>query len=434
MQEFSLERFAEDIHYGKTKEYFREVLSSYQNGNYRSAVVMLWSVAVCDIVYKLQSLIDIYDDAPAKKILEEMTQAQENDSRSSAWEVQLIEDVHANTQLLDTSEYENLRYLQKQRHLSAHPVLNSERELHYPKKETVRALLRNTLEELLVKPPFYTQRILTELLEDVSASSVVLNSRAKVKQYVVSRYFSRTTQPVELNLFRSLWKLIFRLEDEKCSENRRINLNVLQVLASRNEADLPELLRGDPEYFSNIAPTGEPIEFLVYFLAERSALYEFLSEDAKLKIKHCIETDVVGKTLGWFVKEDLMTHADNVESWIKGDEHPDFTRIQFDALLGISDSAEWQSRFCRIVSVYYTISYSYDQADARFQDAIQKYIGLFDRECLIFLTQQINGNGQCWARGRAREDYQVIKERIQELFGDDFDYAEVPNFHHKVRE
>jgi hypothetical protein len=59
MSEFSLESFAEKIHYGKTKDYFQEVLSSYQNRNYRSAVVMLWSVAVCDIVYKLQKLVDL---------------------------------------------------------------------------------------------------------------------------------------------------------------------------------------------------------------------------------------------------------------------------------------------------------------------------------------------------------------------------------------
>lgn len=50
MHEYSLEKMAEKIHYGKTKEYFGEVLSSYHNENYRSAVVMLWSVAVCDIV------------------------------------------------------------------------------------------------------------------------------------------------------------------------------------------------------------------------------------------------------------------------------------------------------------------------------------------------------------------------------------------------
>ena len=432
MQEFSLEKFAEDIHYGKTKEYFREVLSSYHNGNFRSAVVMLWSVVVCDIVYKLQSLVDLYGDRSAKLILDEVTKAQTDDPRSSGWELQLIEDVHNKTQLIDTAEYENLRYLQKQRHLSAHPVLNYERELHYPKKEIVRALLRTTLEELLVKPPFYTQRILHELLEDVSESAVVLNSRAKVKKYVESRYLSRTTPSVELSLFRSLWKLVFRLEGEKCSENRLINLHVLEVIGGKNEASLPEFVSGDQDYFSNISPSGFPIAYLVHFIAHRPRLYQCLSEDARLKIQHCIETDDVGKTMGWFEKEDLMTHAQDVENWIKSEDHPDFKQGQFDALLGISDSQEWQNKFCRIVSIYYTISYSFNQADGRFQDAIQKYMDLFDRDNLVFLVNGVNENSQCWGRGKAREDYQIIKDRIDEVFGDDFDYDSVPNFRHKV--
>jgi hypothetical protein len=433
MQEFSLERFAEDIHHRKTKEYFREVLSSYHNGNYRSAVVMLWSVAVCDVVYKLQSLIDIYEDAQAKTILDEITKKQIDEPRSSAWEVQLIKDVYEKTQLLDTAEYENLKYLQKQRHLSAHPVLNSERELHSPKKETVRALLRTTLEELLVKPPFYTQRILDELLEDVSESSAVLNSRSNVKKYVVSRYLSRTTPPVELNLIRSLWKLVFKVEDEDCSKNRFINLSVLDVLASRNEAALPDLLTGDKDYFGNVSPTGVPITYLVYFLAKRASLYDCLNDGARLKVQHCIQTDDVGRTLGWFVKSDLMVHGQDVETWIKSAERPDFKGRQFDALLGINDSAEWQARFCKIVSVYYTISHRYDQADGRFQDAIQKYIHLFDKDNLIFLIEKINGNSQCCGRGKAREDYQVIKERIHELYGDDFNYDAVPEFFRKVK-
>lgn len=190
MKEFSLERISEQIHYGKTKDYFQEVLSSYNNGNYRSSVVMLWSVAICDIVYKLQNLIDLYDDAAAKEILRVVTTIQNEDYKSSAWEIKLLDEVHDKTYLLDSSEYEDLRYLQKQRHLSAHPVLNSERELHSPNKETVRSLLRNTLEGLLIKPPFYTQRIMKELLEDLAESADILNDEKKVKKYIESRYLS----------------------------------------------------------------------------------------------------------------------------------------------------------------------------------------------------------------------------------------------------
>ncbi|MTJ02660.1 hypothetical protein [Idiomarina piscisalsi] len=432
MQEFSLERISEQIHYGKTKEYFQEVLSSYTNGNYRSSVVMLWSVAICDIVYKLQSLIDLYDDSAAQEILQEVTVMQDDDYKSSAWEIKLLDDVHDKTFLLDSSEYENLRYLQKQRHLSAHPVLNSERELHSPNKETVRSLLRNTLEELLVKPPFYTQRIMKELLEDLSESSNVLNSRRKVKQYIESRYLSRTKPSVEINIFRSLWKLVFKLDNEDCEKNRMINLYALEVLSDRNSAAIPSEVEGDNDYYSNISSTGNPLSYLVFYLSKNPQIYPLLSADARLKVDYCIDTDDVGKTMGWFKKEDLDTHGNDVEEWIRSGEHPTFTTSQFDALLEIADTEEWQERFCRIVTAYYSVSYSFDQADTRFQLSIPKYINLFDRDSLVHLVEQIEANGQCYGRGRAREDYEVIKSRIDEVFGDDFDYENVPSFWRQV--
>ena len=236
MGQFSLEEFSERIHFGKTKKYFQEVLSSYQNNNYRSSVVMLWSVAVCDIVYKLQNLVDMYADKIAQEILSELATMQTDRPRSSEWEIKLVDDVFAKTNLINSAEYENLKYLQKQRHLCAHPILNHDRELETPNKETVRSLLRNTLEGLLIKPPFYTQGIFDELLDDISENKEALNTRTKVKQYIESRYLNRLTSNLELSMFRSLWKLVFKLQNEDCEKNRVINLQVLEVISNRNLA------------------------------------------------------------------------------------------------------------------------------------------------------------------------------------------------------
>jgi len=46
LDEYSIEQRATQIFDARTKEYFSEVLSCYAAGNYRSSVVMLWSVAV----------------------------------------------------------------------------------------------------------------------------------------------------------------------------------------------------------------------------------------------------------------------------------------------------------------------------------------------------------------------------------------------------
>ena len=55
MKDFSIDVEAENIFDQRTREYFQEVLGSFVNGNYRSAVVMLWSVVVADLIYSFRN-------------------------------------------------------------------------------------------------------------------------------------------------------------------------------------------------------------------------------------------------------------------------------------------------------------------------------------------------------------------------------------------
>lgn len=90
LDEYSIEQRATQIFDTRTKEYFSEVLSCYSAGNHRSAVVMLWSVVVCDLLFKLQHLVDLYGDGKAKKILAEIGQMQRDNERSPMWETRLV--------------------------------------------------------------------------------------------------------------------------------------------------------------------------------------------------------------------------------------------------------------------------------------------------------------------------------------------------------
>ncbi len=62
MVDFSLEASSKRIYISKSKEYFKEVLSSYLNSNYRATIVTLYSVFICDVVFKLQQLRDLYNN------------------------------------------------------------------------------------------------------------------------------------------------------------------------------------------------------------------------------------------------------------------------------------------------------------------------------------------------------------------------------------
>lgn len=100
---------ADKIYFKNTKEYFQEVMSSYSIGNYRSANVMLYSVAICDILLKLQELQDMYNDSVAKEILEAVKKQQKQNEKNPAWENKLLEMVKTKTQLLDAVAYTHLK-------------------------------------------------------------------------------------------------------------------------------------------------------------------------------------------------------------------------------------------------------------------------------------------------------------------------------------
>ena len=429
MQEFSLEHVAEKIYFSKTKEYFEEALSSYNNGNYRSSVVMLWSVVVCDILYKLQNLVDLHDDEQAKSILTSVQDIQNRNPKSSEWEMKLIEESWKKTNLIDNIEYTNLEFLQKQRHLSAHPVLTGNAELHSPNKEIVRALLRNSLEDVLIKPPFYTNKILDEILHDISNNSSALQTEINMKRYLESRYLNKMKSETESQIFKSIWKFVFRLDNEECSKNRLINFSALRIIANRN-SNINQIFVSNKEYFSHIADDPSIISLLIDFISTFDFIYDSLTDDAKIKIQHVIDTTPNGKIMGWFTKESLNQHYQEISNWISGDEAPTLETELILKLRNLSDSAEWDSLFCKLISTYYGSSWSYDSADSRFP-VLSSFIEIFDRDSFTFLLQKIEENNQTLDRRRARIDHASLKEKICEKYPD-FDFSIYPKFNDSI--
>lgn len=415
LDEYSIEHRATHIFDARTKEYFSEVLSCYAAGSYRSAVVMLWSVAVCDLLFKLQNLVELYGDDKAKAILAEIGKLQEDNERSPIWETKLVELVAEQTQLLDIAERENLLHLQKQRHLAAHPVVTASFQLHRPNHETARALIRNTLDGLLTKAPILSKQIVSELVEDLEQASGILIDDKKLKAYLVSKYFSRFNPEVEKAVFKALWKFAFRLTDERSEKNRTINYSALRLLFVRNPAQFRVLIEAEKDYFSTIATYGAPVVCLIHFLSREASLYMQLAEHAKAAIQHAAESDISAHCLAWFTMDNLHEHAARLGEWIVGEGRPQIDRATWGELLEISDSHEWAKLLVRLASKYYVTSLNYDTADRRFDEAIRPLLDHYEIDDCIDLIEGIQGNGQTWERSRAYNDHRDLRARALEL-------------------
>ena len=427
LDEYSIEQRATQIFDARTKEYFSEVLSCYSAGNYRSSVVMLWSVAVCDLLFKLQNLVDLYGDAKAKDILTEIGKLQEDNERSPIWETRLVESVAEQTQLLDIAERENLLHLQRQRHLAAHPVVTANFQLHRPNRETARALIRNTLDGVLTKAPILSKQIVNELVGDLEQASGILIDDKRLKAYLESKYYNRFNPEVEKAVFKALWKFAFRLTDEKCDKNRAINYSAMRLLFGRNPGQFKTQIEADKDYFSTIATGGAPVVCLIHFLSREPQLYDLLADHAKAAVQHVAESDASSRCLAWFTAPNLQEHAEGLSEWIYGEKYPEIEPSTWTAIKDISDSPEWAKTVVRLANKYYAASRSYNTADRRFTESIRMQLEQYDLEDCLDLLEGIQKNSQTYGRGRAVEDHQAIRNRLLEI-DSKVDLSSYPNF------
>lgn len=423
----SIESLKTKIFSTNTSEYFEEVYSSYIHGNYRSAVVMLWSVVILDIVQKLQSLKDSYEDKVAISILNEIDKLNARERKSSAWELTIVQSVCDQTDLIEDSEYKNLEYLQQQRHLSAHPVIRSGVKLYVPNKDTTRALIRNALEIVLIKPPVYTDRILETVLADLSENGASFANLEELRPYIQYRYLNRTTVESRLKLFEKFWKFVMHLENTDCDTNRIQNLRFLILLAWENPTEIERQITGKIDFYSGIKNEDKLIRCLIAFLIRVPKVYALLNNDTKILVNLGIDKEMEFCISSTYNKESLIEHYDYLEETFREKHCNTYINPKtWEILYERSDSIEMEERCLKAICLYYSLSPNFDDANHAITNVI-KFMDKFNIETYEYLLEKSEDNRQTYGRARADKDYQKIKAKIIEI-DQDFDFTKYRNF------
>lgn len=431
MYDFSIESSAEKIYDARTKKYFSEVMQTYVNGNYRSATVMLWSVVVCDLIYKLQELKDVYNEEVAETILDEVAAMQAVNPNSPEWESQLVEKIKARTQLLNVADHGNLRTLQNHRHLSAHPVLGDADLLHEPNKETVRSDIRNVLEGLLWKPPLLTKNVFEQLVIDLSDKQELFPDDTSLKRYLDAKFFRNMTEGVLNYVFRNLWKFVFRLKNEDTNANRDINFRALEILYRGSEGQFRQLIAEHADSFSEISD-GEPTEALIEFLSIRPNLFGLLTPVAQEPIKAVSESSLDMFSIAFFLSESTTNHLDTLlEKIVEAEsvDHSDgISKDNWSIINGVCEEDGIVEKARRVGVELYVRSMNYDSADRFFRHFVAPYIGSHSIDELQRLFEGTEENGQTYGRGRATGDHRSLLEASETILGAGFDYTPYPHW------
>lgn len=417
---------ADKIYFKNTKEYFQEVMSSYSIGNYRSANVMLYSVAICDILLKLQELQDMYNDSVAKEILEAVKKQQKQNEKNPAWENKLLEMVKTKTQLLDAVAYTHLSHLKDDRNYSAHPAMNENFELVTPSKETTIANIKNVLQDILIKPPIFITNVIDILTEDLqSKKSIFENEDKRLEIYLKNTYYSKMKDPMKKKVVKALWKFCFcNPESIECMNNQDINRRALGILIEDFQEKALEYIKDKKELFTvdlNPACTKQ----LTVFLGEHPFLYEALEDSTKLALDKYIDEEDFGKALSWFKYQGVSEHLEMLKQ-LKEDVKLDDEAVKYMKRY-YSDIGE-EENLIDFIIYYYEKSFNYDCANERFEYAVKPFLDDMSGEQLKELIRVSDKNDQIYGRRLARVSNILIRDIAKKKLGPDFDCSSYHNF------
>ncbi|USK31253.1 hypothetical protein LIT32_26685 (plasmid) [Bacillus sp. CMF21] len=427
--EQNLAELAEGIYHQKTKEYFEEVLSSYEHENYRSAVVMLYTVVICDLVFKLNDLKDIQNEDKAKKILEDLETDKEENPVSSDWENNLIEKAFKEAKLLENDVYTHITTLKRYRNLSGHPVLNSLEILYRPNKEMVQSLMINMLEGLLTKHPLFTKNVFVPFMVEIERIKNDFSTEERLEIYLESKFLVHFNKELVEYIFKHLWKSVFKSNGERESKNRNVNYKVLLIIYKRYEEILFEFIKKENAHFSDFLDENSFIlgEF-VDFLSKYPNVYPLLKEHTRQILTNRIKDKKQLTVKSYFLSDSIKTHLVKLayEFHTTGDYYNQpfahyhiLEKNDIEFLFNISKRYDAHPEFYDLMVSHYYHSGQYSTADYIFDHCISPFFKEFNKDQFELLLKEANSNPQCYEGRHAKGNHKQLLETAKRLLGEE---------------
>jgi hypothetical protein len=408
MNDYSIELSATRIVDTRTKRYFDEVFACYSAGHYRSAVVMLWSVVVADLLFKADQLANAYGDPCAKAILPDIEAKKAKEPKSSAWESELVTDMCSKTGLLDGAAVVSLVGLQTHRHLSAHPVITNDETLFAPSREIARAHIRTALDEVLTKPPIMSRKIFDRFIVDVEQLAKLRPGADALKNFLESKYLKYFSHQSLEGVFKSLWRVTLRSDDVQAQANRETNGEVLRVLLAARKSALLEVIKGNPAWFSDVSNAPQCIGVAIKLFHDHPDVFHLLTDAVKVPLKAFADQSLDQFVQCWFVSASVDEAVELISKRVQAGES---LRAEFlSRFLSVVKTADAIDKALLVGIDLYFRSGNFDTADMRFTALIEPFITLYQRK---HVEQFLNGcetcqRGQATGRGAAAADHGKI--------------------------
>lgn len=439
----------------KSREYLKEVLSSFNIGNYRSAIVVLYSIVIFDIIEKLTVSSEYYSDEKSKKLLNEINKIKNDPSKKfSDWENHLLNNI-TSTNLINSIEKIKLINLKNNRNMYAHSFYNDNYSLIYPSKETARALIRDAFEITFLKDALLVNEILIPFLNDAN-EYFQRNEENGFEEYLKNKYFKRLGIKEKNYIFRETWKFAFKTDNEACDLRRTSNTLVLHYLMKENENHFLKLIEDDQDFYSELEVSKDEIEYgclysifsktsaLIYFLTNHFKIFYKLNLSAQALLKAEIEKNFYYTFRSPFISENLDIHIKQIAINFQNlptSKYPTFYELElkhnmikeadFKCLYNFGISKGEPDIFFDFLIDYLSDSPQFSSADHSFS-ILEAYYPELSKEQFHKLISICDKNNQIYGSSRFIQNFERIKVINDEITENRYDYTQHNNILSKI--
>ena len=417
------------IYNRKTEEYFKEVISDFQIGSYRSAIVSLHSVLICDLTYKIKELGEIHEDENAKEILDEIKRLNKEHPTSSDWEKYVLKKIEV-TSLFEPGDKINVDSLRSHRHLCAHPIFEEDYSLYTPNSETTRAHIVN-MYKIFCNPPIFVSKIFNKLLDDLAKNKeTLLYDDEILNNYITNKYLKYSNISKDKQIFKSLWKVAFNDNNSLSEENRNINYKVLNIYFKKRKSELTDFILKDITFFEQKLK-GNPSQYLIKFVSENSSIISILPS-----IKLCpiinseIQSSKISKGFAWFMNNNITNHLLFINECL--DKLPDYgakERLLYSDAYQILENIFIAGNIKEVIKFgieRYSKSRSFREADDNYFYLIWPRLKNYGEQNFNDLIGKSSLNDQCFGRNRAKSDFDDVR-KIAMGKGFNIDFSKIDN-------
>ena len=331
---FDFENATKQVKSKRIQKYLEEVISTYNNCEYRSCIVMLYATTFADALDKIRTMSEVYQNEKAEKFLEEYNKGRNNNRAYSALEREVKEFI-VDSGLFNDIEEKQWEHLKDYRDYCAHPVVERDYGLISPNEEQVRMHIRNMFEALFLKDAILTDNKVFEDFLGKAEDFYDRNQLDGLEEYVNTRYIRKLDLNTKGKFIKNLWKFSFYIDgDAECDKYRRVAYRVIIWIIQSDKSDILKFIEENISYFNGKIRYQEVITeknsynfkfyenrtlALIYLLYRVPEIYGILSEDNQTEIKSVVKKNINLILMAPYLFENSQKHVNRIIKELKDD-------------------------------------------------------------------------------------------------------------------